>query len=78
MNPKQAKELIGKRVEWEFAHDRHRGTFLSRGGVLQDVQGRNALVSGEWQWLPDMTNLHETESNPPKNATAGTTSVQNG
>jgi hypothetical protein len=61
MRPAQAKELIGKRVEWEYAHCRHRGTCLVRGGILEKVQGRNAFVSGDWHWLPDMTNLRAVE-----------------
>jgi hypothetical protein len=64
MKPAQAKELIGKRVEWEYSHCRHRGTCLVREGMLEQVQGRNALVSGDWHWLPDMTNLREVSVTP--------------
>lgn len=62
MKPAQAKQLIGKRVEWEFAPNRARGTCLVRSGILQDVQGRNVMVSGEWQWLPDLTNFKEVDN----------------
>lgn len=59
MRNKEAKELIGKRVEWEFAHCRHRGTCLVAQGRVEQVAGNNIMISGEWRWLPDLKNLCE-------------------
>lgn len=57
----EARKLIGKRVVWEIAHDHHRGTYLLRGGVLQGIEGKNAIVDGDYKWLPDMRNLRLAE-----------------
>ena len=57
MKAKEAKQLIGRRVEWEYAKDVRRGTFFVRHGILEAVQGRNVLISGDWHWLPELTNL---------------------
>ncbi len=62
MKVKEARALIGKRVEWEYAHDRHRGTCLVRSGVVEDVQGRNVFIRDVGvYWLPQMENLKEVK-----------------
>ncbi len=50
----ELKKYIGHRVEIEYAHDRHRGTCLVRRGVLDRVEGRNIVVSGEHYWFTDV------------------------
>lgn len=59
-----AKKRIGKQVVWEEAHDYHRGTCLIRRGVIEEVKGRNVRISGDWKWLPDLTNLKEKPATP--------------
>ena len=51
------RKRIGEPVEWEYGHDPHRGTYFVRGGILEDVKGKNILVSGDWQWVPSLRNL---------------------
>lgn len=55
------KSWIGKKVEWEYAHDPNRGSCLVATGVIEDVKGRNALIGGSWLWIPDLHNLKPTE-----------------
>lgn len=61
MKAAEVRKLIGHEVEWEYAHDHRRGTFLVRKGVVKEVQGRNVLIdvqgSDDWKWLPDLVNL---------------------
>jgi hypothetical protein len=59
MKASEARKLIGKKVEWEYAHCRHRGTCLVAYGVVEEVKGRNIMISGSWKWLPDLINLKE-------------------
>lgn len=67
MRAAELRKHIGKKIEWEYAHDRHRGTCLVRKGVLLEVAGKNVMVDmggvGDWFWLPQMVNLivHEQE-----------------
>lgn len=57
MTPSEARAFIGKRVEWEEAHDYHRGTYLLRTGILEEVHARNLVIDGEYRWLPSLTNF---------------------
>lgn len=63
MKAAQMRALIGKKIEWEYAHDRGRGTCLVATGIVKDVKGRNVLVdqqgSYDWKWLPQMANVKE-------------------
>ncbi len=66
----QLKPHLGKIVEWEHAHDLHRGTCLVSSGRLEAVQGRNLLVSGEYRWFSHMVALRlkePTETAPANN-----------
>ncbi len=73
MKASEARKLIGKRVEWD---DTTRTTTLGfirvdrRGGngILEDVQGRNVVIGGDYLWLPDLTNLREAGQVPPLDA----------
>jgi hypothetical protein len=58
MKAAERKKLIGQKITWEFAHDRHRGTYLIAHGIVVDVKGKNILLAdGDWKWLPDMINI---------------------
>lgn len=53
---KYLRKNIGKQVEWEEGYDPNRGSFV-RSGVLEDVQGKNVIISGDYKWYPDLRNL---------------------
>lgn len=53
----ELRKYVGKTLEWEYAHDKHRGTCLVRKGTLEEVKARNLLIDGEWRWWPDLINL---------------------
>lgn len=57
MKVAELRKLIGKRVEWEYAHDHNRGTYLVRDGILTEVKGRNVWVDDEPYWIPDLKNF---------------------
>lgn len=61
MKALEARRLIGQEVEWEYAHDRRRGTCLVCKGVVKEVKGKNVRLdvqgSDDWKWLPDLVNL---------------------
>jgi hypothetical protein len=58
-NAKEARERIGKRVEWDDGGSVY--TFF-RSGILQDVSGRNLLIDGDWKWRSDLKCLRDCES----------------
>lgn len=62
MKPSQAAKLIGKQVQWEDPVYRGR-TIVPlgriRGGLLEDVQGGNVKVDGEWHWLQGLHAFRE-------------------
>ena len=68
MTPKEAKAAIGKTIEWEYAHDRHRGSCLVAKGVIQEVKGQNVLMSGAegWTRLPNLKNAVVLENGVQK------------
>lgn len=59
MKVSEAKLLIGKKVTWEYARDSIRGSSCVGTGTLTDIKGKNALIDGDWKWLPHLFNLKE-------------------
>ena len=59
LNAAQARKLIGRLVQWEEGHDKHRGTYIIRTGIIEEVRGKNIRTESNWKWLPDMINLKE-------------------
>lgn len=62
MTASQAAKLIGKRVQWEDSVYRGRPIVelvRVRGGLLEDVQGGNVKVDGEWHWLQSLHAFRE-------------------
>ena len=57
MKVSEAKKLIGKRIMWRECFG-YRGDII-RSGVLEEVQGRNVVIDGDWKWLPDLTGAEE-------------------
>lgn len=57
------KQFVGKRIEWEYAHDRNRGTYMVRQGTVEDVQGKNMWVDGDVMWGEDLKNIKVIEEN---------------
>lgn len=57
MKTSDAKQLIGKRVQWIRSGDPYRGTYCLGFGKVEEVAGKNILIDGEWKWLPDLKNL---------------------
>jgi len=55
------KQLVGKRVEWEYDHDYNRGTCSVGQGTVDAVEGKNIWVNGDAMWGPDLINIHEVE-----------------
>lgn len=66
INAKVLRANIGKKIEWEEAHDRHRGTCLVRTGTIEDIQGKNLLVDGDYKWYPNLVNLKIFDPVKPK------------
>lgn len=58
---KGLRKLIGKKVEWEYAHDRQRGTCFVRQGYVQAVKGKNICIDDDWLWGPELSNLKIVE-----------------
>lgn len=58
------RPTVGARIEWEEAHDYHRGTCLVRSGTVTAIAGRNVWIDDSAKWLPSMTNLREIEPAP--------------
>jgi uncharacterized protein YfaT (DUF1175 family) len=62
MTAKEAKLLIGKRVQWETNIDYHRGLSVKHTGVIKAVSYKNVLMeNGDYNWLPTMHYLHEID-----------------
>ena len=59
----KARELIGKEVMWDVALERHKSLFGPRRGIVEDVKGKNILISGDWRWLPDIHIISVIEPN---------------
>ncbi len=58
MTAKEARALIGKRVEWDATRRSVRGYSMpwrdAGSGILEEVTGRNVKVDGSYHWLPDL------------------------
>lgn len=54
---KQRGALIGKRIAW-----RSMGWPRVYYGTVEEVQGRNIKVDGDWKWAPDMSDVHVMEA----------------
>jgi hypothetical protein len=48
------KRCIGCTIEIKYAYDHHRGTYLINRGILERIEGRNIVVSGEYYWFNDV------------------------
>ena len=59
MTASEARKLIGKRVQWVRMLDRYRGSATTHYGVVEKVAGGNILISGDWKWRRDLTDLKE-------------------
>jgi hypothetical protein len=57
MNSSEARRLIGKEILWDVAIERHRSILGPSRGIVEDVSGKNILISGDWRWLPDIRNV---------------------
>ena len=51
--------MIGKQVWWDDRSPRY--VFL-RTGYVDEVDGRNICIDGNWVWRADLTNLRDTEN----------------
>lgn len=51
------KDWVGKRVYWESKVDEVGGACKINIGTLENVKGNNAVIDGEYWWLPYMKNL---------------------
>lgn len=74
MKAHQVRNLIGKEVEWEFAHDYARGTCLVRSGIVISVIGRNVEIdaqgSRDWISLDRVSNLRQKTPNAQSHRTS--------
>ena len=52
----QRRKLIGRRIEWH-----QKGWLSKKSGTVEEVVWKNVLVSGNWEWAPDMLNVHVLE-----------------
>ena len=59
------RKMIGKPVEWDNGYDFYRGVYFDhRKGIVEEVKGKNVLISGDWRWLPDLHNFKLVEDKP--------------
>ena len=56
MKAAEARTLIGKRVAWDEISPRYH---FERSGILEEVDGRNVKIDGDYKWLPYLTNFRE-------------------
>lgn len=52
----ELRKYFGRKVEYLKG-----GWHLKRTGVLQDASGHNILISGNWEWGPDIERMHVLE-----------------
>lgn len=50
---KELRKLLGRKVEFNT-----RGWLSKSSGELQEIQGYNLLIDGNWYWLPDIELMH--------------------
>jgi len=53
-NASELKKHIGKTVEWTHHHNNHRGTYLVSRGILENVEGRNLVIGGDYFWFANI------------------------
>jgi len=56
------RALIGKRIRWLESVDidrSGRGYLSFRYGTVEAVEGRNALIEGDYRWIPDIRHIEE-------------------
>lgn len=58
-NVKEARACLGKEVLWDETDHVYRYPCT---GTLQEVEGYNLLINGDWKWRPKMINLRTKES----------------
>jgi len=52
------KQFEGKKVEWEYAHDPNRGTYMVASGTVDRVEGKNLFMDdGDVKWGEDLQNI---------------------
>ena len=52
----ELRKHFGRRVEW-LKH----GWYRKNRGRLEDASGHNILISGNWEWGPDIKLMHVLE-----------------
>jgi ribosomal protein L35AE/L33A len=52
MTTKEARKLIGKPVM--YRDTKGPSSAYWNEGTIQDVQGKNLKIQGNWLWLPDL------------------------
>jgi hypothetical protein len=64
---KEMRQLIGKLIEWEGRRPPGYPYVDKYSGWVEDVQGKNVLINGDWKWLPHMFNV-KVLPDPPAQA----------
>lgn len=54
MKNKEAKQFIGKVVEWDVEN---RVSIITRRGTVEEIKGKNICIDGDWKWLPDIKDI---------------------
>ena len=54
MNSSEARQLVGEKIMWDKVDPRHQSLFGPHYGIVEEVSGKNILISGDWVWLPDI------------------------
>lgn len=63
----EMKRLVGKVIEYDVIIDKYRLTGVRvQSGLLEEIKGKNALVSNNWLWIPDLHNVREKVALPPE------------
>lgn len=58
MKKSELKLLVGQKIEWEYAHDHQRGTYMVDSGIVEKVQGKNLWMdNGDVKWADDIHNI---------------------
>lgn len=55
---KEARAAIGKQVWWEESGGHYT---VTRTGYLEEVEGRNVMIEGNWLWRADLIMLRDTK-----------------
>ena len=60
--PKETKALVGKNIKYLQKRDidhTGRGLFFPQYGTVEEVHGKNIMISGSWYWIPDFVEYEE-------------------